>query len=882
MISGLRTMFHIRYEDRRKVWIMGTVFFLAGIAEMVNYTSFMAIFNSRVGTQYLPLMYLFEALLLPIEGWLLSFYAQRISKPKFMTSMYILFVGIGLINGAVLLIFQSTGVQWLSFYILLFITSNFVVRQQTLLMWSTVFDLCPTQQAKRLMPVFVISAIIGGIAAGVLSNTLGPLWGPDVLYILGAVILCLGLPNFLKALKQYLIPLTISGQNEAEQAGASSTYYFKEIVKSPFLLAVIGIMTLMPAIYFLMEYQYFTSAQAVFKNESELTSFYGLMVIILFCGALLLQLFASKLIEWLGASNTIFAISAIFLGSFAFVSFFIDESIALIAASIGYSLLYLLLYYFAEPSYQFYFKMLPMQHRDGFRYTAQGIAASAGILLGSAASMLHSELEWSLFMQAVVGTGLALALFVIAWLGRHLYIKELVRYLKISSSTAQDVLSEFMESMKHDRVRHTLIEQLNHPDVMIQRITLELFVSNPDPAVSSSLFQYADRCTPHLRELAFSAIHPSGWELLSRERQEQLMKDEDEHVRAVVYRQLFSIESLLSFHEQWIEAARSDTSPVVQVEALKVMDESDVLGADLRRLLGEGGDAALLACEVIGMRKLKDYMFDVMMCLLSPLPAVKHAAVRTMGKIGGSEAATSLTEMLIGADKELRMAIEQAMIDIGDEALPELSRFITSPNEEIWRTTVTVVNAIGSEKEIRELLVPSCIARLAELQANRDVIACIEQSGHADWAELAWMRMEELRQSRLDTIWAVMVRFGDERAIPRIRMAIESADEEVRDHGLEILSEGLGHPRLAAALLHFYQDRHIAVKGSYDQDQNSQAQETAAAIEAGNTDPWLQAIAVKADVMEGETALVENWDYLKALDKIVFLKQVPLFEAIPI
>src|SRR5690606_33444314 len=123
--------------------------------------------------------------------------------------------------------------------------------------WATAFDLCPTQQAKRLMPIFVLAAIFGGIIAGVLSNLLAPLIGPELLYLLAAGFLLAGLPNFLRSLKQYLIPLTFKLGEETEEAGGqSSSYYLKKALRSPFLLTVIGIMTLMPAVYFLMEYQY--------------------------------------------------------------------------------------------------------------------------------------------------------------------------------------------------------------------------------------------------------------------------------------------------------------------------------------------------------------------------------------------------------------------------------------------------------------------------------------------------------------------------------------------------------------------------------------------------------------------------------------------------
>nr|WP_245203740.1 cyclic nucleotide-binding domain-containing protein [Ammoniphilus resinae] len=127
-----------------------------------------------------------------------------------------------------------------------------------------------------------------------------------------------------------------------------------------------------------------------------------------------------------------------------------------------------------------------------------------------------------------------------------------------------------------------------------------------------------------------------------------------------------------------------------------------------------------------------------------------------------------------------------------------------------------------------------------------------------------------------------MIRFGDERTIPQIRQAVEDQDEEVRDHGLEILSEGLGNPKLASALLTFYQRNPYLVGVDGGHSVPSQTVKTAVDLSVTVTDPWLQAIAIKAGVAEGEWELVNNWEYLSALDKIVLLKQVPLFEEIPI
>src|SRR5690606_32474324 len=106
--------------------------------------------------------------------------------------------------------------------------------------------------------------------------------------------------------------------------------------------------------------------------------------------------------------------------------FFIGQEIALYIVSLGYMLLYLLLYYFAEPSYQFFYKVLPLAQRDGFRYVAIGISTSAGILMGAMLQLVHSigwvELSW----QSLLGVVGSVVLIVLAMLGRRLYLQELI------------------------------------------------------------------------------------------------------------------------------------------------------------------------------------------------------------------------------------------------------------------------------------------------------------------------------------------------------------------------------------------------------------------------------------------------------------------------
>ena len=860
MITAMQRYFQLKPEDNRKLTLMGVVFLLAGISEMMNYTSFMAIFNTRVGIMILPIMYVVEACLLPIEGWLLSFFSQRLVKARFMSRLYLLFVAIGIINGIILLVFRLFEVEWIAFYFILFITSNFVIRQQTLLMWATAFDLCPTQQAKRLMPVFVLLAIIGGIIAGLTSTTLATLLGSELLYLIAAVLLLAAFPSFIHAIRKYLVPLTF--QEEQAPQGERSSYYWSRLFRSPFLLLVVGIMTVMPALYFVMEYQYFTKAQQAFPNESELTSFYGMMVVLLFIAAFILQLISTKLMDKLGATNTILLISIIFVACFGLTSLFIDQSMALVMVAIGYSFTYLLLYYFAEPSYQFFFKMVPLQHRDGYRYTAQGIASSAGILLGSGISLLHSQWQVSLTLQAIIGLVLAAILVVIAWAAKSLYIKELIANLQQST---KDYIAELLESMRHERMRKAIVQQLQQGDVLLQQFTLELLIRQPDPTLYQVLWQYAEHGRGKLKALALSAIHPQSWQQVKLAQYKLLLRDEDAEVRAIGYHQLFLSPQVIlgQMRDEYIDKARRDVSLLVNYEAWKVINDVNELQLELQQQLQKGNEAAELACQLIGERHLDSMIMDVMMCMLSESQAVKLTAVRVIGQIADKDMVTSLMELLVGADIELNKAIEEALLSLGESANEELLRFVASPNQEQWSKAVSVLSMIGKEHDVEATVIPTCMSKLQELSASHRMYEQIAATNQEQWIKLARERTTDIVKQQLDTIWKVMIRYSDERAVTLLREAVESDLEEIRDHGIEILSEGFGHSKLSSQLLNYYRGREV------EQEERKEV-----------TDPWLQAIAIKAGAEKGELLLMNNWEYLSALDKIVFLKQAPLFQDI--
>src|SRR5690606_6943283 len=104
----------------------------------------------------------------------------------------------------------------------------------------------------------------------------------------------------------------------------------------------------------------------------------------------------------------------------------------------------------------------------------------------------------SLTLQAIIGLVLAAILVVIAWAAKSLYIKELIANLQQST---KDYIAELLESMRHERMRKAIVQQLQQGDVLLQQFTLELLIRQPDPTLYQVLWQYAEHGRGKLKAL---------------------------------------------------------------------------------------------------------------------------------------------------------------------------------------------------------------------------------------------------------------------------------------------------------------------------------------------------------------------------------------------
>jgi HEAT repeat protein len=891
VIGTLFRLLGLQAEDSRKLWIMMPVFYFAGIAELLGYTAFMALFNQRFGVQFLPFVYIFEAVIIPLEAWLLAKLADKLPKAKLMRTLYLIMTGILLANGLLLLVFKVGGIDFIWYYPILFISSNFVVRQLTLLLWSTAFDLCPTQQAKRLMPIFVGAATVGGITAGFIAQQVGQAWGTEAVYILAPLFLVAGLFNFRKAIAKYLVPLTLKADKQLGRVdlggdtavtSAKGTYY-KQLIQSPFLLCAVGLMTLMPALYFLMEYQYFTTTETVFPIERDLTAYYGMIITIQFSASLLLQTFSGRLMSWLGASNMLLAIAIVFLCGFGLTAIFLDTGSALAVVSATYALFYILLYYTAEPCYQLFFKMLPVNQRDGIRYVAQGIAASGGIVLGASLALLHSKGYMSLDGVAVVGLIFAALLIIVAWFGRSLYIKELIKSVQSFQADLSEVAVAFLGGMRSTKVLQGVMEHLNNPNDYVREVALELIGKTDDPSFLPRLLRLLHDGNPRIRIGALRAMSLQGSTIQELVEVAALLEDEEVDVRVESVRLIAKADHLHSQAHYFIRLKLLDNQPQVVAEGIKALyglgREESFSACDeaIIKMLDNGGEWAVYGCRTVADLGLTTYTDWIMSLLDDQKPAVRVASVKCLGRLQYDEAIGSLLPMYPMADQELRKAIIQALIDMGDKGISALMEGLQHPHPLVWDACVTALAHLLPEARIRETLVDSCIQRLQASNRERTLSFAIAKLGMKELSALAEQRYNEIRSALCGAAWVVLSELTDERVVQVVRESVQDEDEEIRENGLEVLAEGLGDRRLAYALLDI-------LKANNEQEEGMVITDPRAVIEEARlwSDDWLRDIAEHALNQGGRDEMADGSQQLTMLDKVLFLKQVSLFSDVSV
>ena len=139
------------------VWLCLTVNFLVFAGIMYGRNARDSLFLCQFGTQYLPHMYIANAVVLVICSMFYTSFVDRIDRGKFLASISVIFVAM-LLASRVILLQQR---PW--FYAVLYILAQAIWNFSLLQFWTFLGDLFDSRQAKRLFPLIAVGSLLGMI-----------------------------------------------------------------------------------------------------------------------------------------------------------------------------------------------------------------------------------------------------------------------------------------------------------------------------------------------------------------------------------------------------------------------------------------------------------------------------------------------------------------------------------------------------------------------------------------------------------------------------------------------------------------------------------------------------------------------------------------------
>jgi HEAT repeat protein len=486
-------------------------------------------------------------------------------------------------------------------------------------------------------------------------------------------------------------------------------------------------------------------------------------------------------------------------------------------------------------------------------------------------------------VQAIIGIAVCGLLITLAWYSRLLYVQELIKSIQGMNSFVSEVVSSFLGGMRNSKAINAVLELLKHPNNYVREIALEIMARFQDASLLPHLFAFVQDPSPRIRLASLKAMNLHNVDLMGLVTVAACLEDTDYEVRAQAVKVIAQADHLKEQAHYFIRLKLLDPDPRIVTEgirALYTLQSTQSYAAceeAIDRLLTEDGDAPVLVCNVIKACGLSQFSRKVNALLWDDRPAVKVAAVECLGKLRDIHIVPQLLTFFPMADQELHKASMQALIDLGAEITPQLTDGLNDSHPMVWCAAVTALANIWDEAKVKSQLIEPCINRLKALNEQRFLVNAIDQRGQKELARLADQRFVEIHNGLLEAVWAVLGRLADTDVVAKVRQAVEDEDEEIRDNGLEVLAEGLGDRRLASVLLEEIKYWQHGLHTNADNDLLPEESKDLIELALQANDHWLRVIAVESKTRKEAKQMQEDRVYLSLLERVIFLKQVPMF-----
>jgi HEAT repeat protein len=772
--------------------------------------------------------------------------------------------------------------------------------------WTIAGSVLDARQAKRLFPLAASAAILGGFIGMVAAGPAAGLLGAENLVALEAGLVLVGAAIVGRMGDRLRRPGTRSPRASLVSSIGDG---FRYTAASPLMRLVAVAYVLFAVLLFSVSFPFYRAMSEAFAGEAELATALGLVSAVVTAASFIVSTtLANRVFRRFGVTAAALALPIVYLGGFAvwLVQFALPTAVAVrVAQQVtqrGVS----------NAAWSSFFNVVPSERRGQVLAFIDGVpgqlgTALSGILLLAAAALAPGQVLWLGLSAAVVCTLVVLGV-------RRRYGDSLVRTLR--EGLAEQILEggPGIEALTRDpRVLGDLRSALGSPRSGDRRLAAELLARLGAHGATDDLVSAVADPDPGVRRAALDALAVLRADATRGGFRDALRHSLDDPIAIVrVAAVAASAACDAGVLPAVADTVASDPSPAVRAElavALVRAGEEDRPHRILAALL-EAEDPADRIAGLDAVRRLGGHAPSprIAASLRGPAAEVRAAAVAAIAAV--NEGIDDVDGLLIGAlddaARVVREAAARALRDRGGAADSVLA-VLDHGSEHAQAAALLALDGRGPEVAPRLL-------RWAEGQVRRAIVlrrhalalawpvtagAETDAMGHGEAASASFLQfLLERRGSGIeDRLLTALAVLGAPDASGLIRRCLRSNDAETRAQAIEAL-EALGDRRLARAVVELLEiepsDRsvpaHEALAGLVDDPDpwvralalrtlsEHLSGEWRAVMErsAGDPDPIVRAV-VASGVHDGGTDMPQTGATLGDVDRIMFLRRVPLF-----
>ncbi len=466
-------------------------------------TGIEALFFARFGVEYLPYMFVGLGITSMIMSFGVTALLSRIPRQVLYVAVPLL-IAVILVVARVALLSESS---WL--YPVLWLGKEVLNILVSLVIWGIAGVVCDTRQAKRLFPLFNASRILGQVVGGFVTGLLVASVGTENLLLVWASTLGVAFVLSRALLSRQQIaasPERTSRRRQPKLADEMQRGY--HYVRGSSLMKWIAISSIFFSIlYFSISLPFSRAATEQYVNEDSLATFLGLFNGFSTAAAFLASLFlTNKLFARFGIMLCILVLPVIYL--IGFMSLALAPAFAIIVAFRFVQMLWLS--GIADPAWQAMFNVVPPERRDQVRAFISGVPEQAGTFIAGGILIIG---EQSLTPQQLYFVGLfaAVVCTYIIIQARHGYHNALIDALRAGRPHLFYAQEQPFGGFHQDAAAiQTALSGLQNIDPVIRRISAEILGHLSLPESTSALVDGLSDDDAPVRAACLRALTRSG------------------------------------------------------------------------------------------------------------------------------------------------------------------------------------------------------------------------------------------------------------------------------------------------------------------------------------------------------------------------------------